>query len=614
MALADLGLLIPPTRMTASLIWIGFLPGYVLSQRLKIWRDPFFALVGAMGLSFLISPFLVLPGYIFLQKLTPLLVALSLNLFCLVILFQRKSGERLLYDQKDYVPILPPLLIAICLWVFIYLGITRMGPFTDDWIYLSGIVQELVRHFPPRNPEASFLPLRQPWGFWFMYALIHCLGGVSTWRVFEILPGLLSFVYLGLIYMIAQKITRDGWSGVGAILFLTFGGFMGWILKGLSGNEFIPEYGLIWEYLIAITGYSLLWGWYTLPGLIPVLTAFYFLIRYHEDKRKQDLILSLVACSIGPFFHPVYILGFLGGLGLFLLFQFFRRRIHPPYLIYYLTPLPFLVTFYLYFQPDAPQAPIYIFHRDWESIGNALKGILSTQGLALPFVLLALVFSGPARQWLLPFFLFYFTLSLVGTGGLNHPCHFLLPNSMVIALLGGIGLSTLKTLSLKYRALVFLIMGAILLPPYINEVAYRIETGWEGTFTQEQRAAGNFIRTFTPPRSIFVVLPDNREALETVEGLGERVVVYGISWHLDRYENEKNLANWREEATQFFSSPDPATREDFIKRYQVHYILIGPNESQFMEEHHLDLALFKQSFIPVYANPEITILKTGLVP
>ena len=565
-----------------------------------------------MGLSFLISPFLVLPGYIFLQKLTPFLTAFSLNLFGLIILFQRKRQEEPFYDQNDHVSILPPLLLAICFWIFFYLGLTRMGPFTDDWIYLSGIVQELVRNFPPRNPEASFLPLKQPWGFWFMYALIHCLGGVSTWRVFEIMSSLLSFVYLGLIYMVAQKITRDGWAGVGAVLFLTFGSFLGWILKGLSGNGFIPAYGLIWEFLIAVTGYSLLWGWYALPGLLPVLTAFYFLIRYHEDKRKQDLILSLAACAIGPFFHPIYILGFLGGFGLFFLVQIVQKKFSPSYLTYFLTPLPFLLTFYLYFRPDAPQAPIYIFHQEWESIGKALEEILSLHGLALPFVFMALVFSGPARQWLLPFSLPYMTLSLLGSGGLNHPCHFLLPNSLYIALLGGIGLSTLKILGLKYRVLIFLILGGILLPPYINEVAYRIETGWEGTFSREQRAAGNFIRTFTPSKSTFVVLPDNREALETVEGLGERVVVYGISWHLDRYENEKNLIRWREEVEQFFSSTDRAMRENFIKKYQVQYIVLGPIESQFMEEHHLDLDLFKQSFIMVYANPEITILKTGL--
>ena len=59
---SHIGLLIPPTRLLATLVLIGLLPGYLLSERLDLWKDPFFGAVGSATLSFFLSPLIILPA------------------------------------------------------------------------------------------------------------------------------------------------------------------------------------------------------------------------------------------------------------------------------------------------------------------------------------------------------------------------------------------------------------------------------------------------------------------------------------------------------------------------------------------------------------------------
>jgi hypothetical protein len=127
--LTNLGLLLPPLRFTASLALIGFLPGYLIVERLALWKDPLFAAVGSLGISFLISPLIVLPGCIIFHQVNAWIIACSLNLFLFGMVYLLRGRERIYYQEKDHSPWLPPMMVLVCGWVFVYLDITALGPY-----------------------------------------------------------------------------------------------------------------------------------------------------------------------------------------------------------------------------------------------------------------------------------------------------------------------------------------------------------------------------------------------------------------------------------------------------------------------------------------------------
>jgi len=612
--LTDLGLLIPPLRFIASLMLIGFLPGYFLVERLTLWKNPLFAAVGSLGLSFLISPLITLPGSILFHKVSSLLIAISLNLFLLGMTYSLRSRERQEYPEKDHSPFLLPLLILVCSWVFIYVDITKLGPYTEDWSFLLGIIKELSRSMPPKNPEASFLLLKQPWGFWIPFALVHRLGGVSAWKVMEFLPVLLSFTFLGLVYMILFQTTKNKEAGLWAIVLLAIGRHSEWVIRGFQGLGWTPDYHthMPWMFIQCVTGYSFLWGFYTLPGLLPPLMAFFFFIRYQQEKQKRDLYLSLGACSIGPFFHPVYYLGFLSGFSIILFFQWLRRKWDPRLLFYYLTFLPYYLAYYLTFRPALPKDPFYQFFLGKTYLLKALGYYFGLNGIAIPFALLALFISHEARIWFLPFALIFSTLCILGWSGVNHGTYFLLQDSLYLSLLSAIGLSYLKKINKPVRTFIYLLVLTIILPPYLHQISFSFKNGWASSGPGEQEIAGEFIRSHTDPNSIFVSLPDSIYSVNSVEGLGERKVMLGLLTHLDRYEPIASIKAWDQEVKTFFSTTDPKKRKDFIRRYQVNYIFLGPDENNYMREYQVDVDQFKKAYFTVYKNQGMEILKTDL--
>ena len=607
-----MGLLIPPLRFIASLMLIGFLPGYSLVERLILWKNPLFAAVGSIGLSFLISPLITLPGCILFNKVNSLLIAISLNLFLLGMAYALKGRERVAYPEKDHSPLLLPLMILICSWIFIYMDMTKLGPYTEDWPYLFGIIKELSRSMPPKNPEASFLLLQQPWGFWFLFALIHRLGGLSAWKVLEFIPVLLSFAFMGFVYMILFLTTKNKEAGLWAIILMAIGRHSEWAIRGSQGLGWKPGYftHMPWMFIQCVTGYSFLWGWYTLPGLLPPLTAFFFLIRYQQEKQKKDLFFSLGACLISPFFHPVYYFGFMGGFSVILFIQWLRRKWDPWLLVYYLTFLPYYLIFVLYFQPALPTDPLYHFLLDKTNLIKAFWYYIGLNGIAIPFALLAIVISQEARIWFLPFTFIFSTLCILGWGGVNHGAHFLLQDGLYISFLSAIGLSYIKKIKGFAPFLIYLIVLAIILPPFIHQIFFCFKTSWAGGGPSEQEIAGKFVRSFTDPDSTFVILPDSRYSVDTVEGFGERKVILGLLSHLDRYEPMTFIKKWDQEVKDFFSSPELKKREVFIRRYQVGYIFFGPDELEYMKESKVDINLFKKAYLTVYKNQDMEILKT----
>jgi hypothetical protein len=607
---ANLGLFLPPIQLLAALFLAGFLPGYVLVERFSIWKNPLFAAVGAFGLSFLLSPFITLPGCILFQKVNNVILLFSLNLFILGLIWSFKGRERHGYGEKTHSRFLFPLLILVCGGVFIYLDITRSGPYCDDWTYLFGIVKELSRNMPPHDPEASFQILKYPWFFYFNYALVHRLGGVTIWKVFELIPAVMSFVFLGLVYMVILQATKNKEAGLWAILFLALGRESTWFFNGFQGltwNPFIKYDS--WLDLQVYSGYALLWGgWYLLPSIIPPLFSLFFLIRYHQEQQKRDFWISLGACAVSCFFHPAFYLGFLLGFSGWIVFLWVRKGFNPWLLLFYLAFIPYFVTFYFYTRPMTPASPIYQFILEKNSILTALRHWGGHNGISIFFAVGAMLFSKEARFWILPFALPFAVLSIFGRGGINHPSHVVFPGIIYLSLLGSLGLAFFKKTSFLFRSLIFLLVLIIITPPFVSQITYWVKTGWEIFLEPEQKAAGEFIRAHTDENSTLVCFPESKFAIDSIEGLGERKVVFGWLFHLTRYESREKTNKRAEEVLNFYRTPDLKVQRDFLQKYQVDYIFLGPDEVAFIQKNKTEAITFAKKYRSVYKSPNVQIL------
>jgi|GEM_PF-1463768 len=607
---ADVCLFIPPLRFIGALALIAFLPGYFLVERLTLFSQPLHAAIGSVFLSLLLSPLISFPGCLLFHKVTPFLIALSQNLFLLAMAYTLKGKGKVHYPEKPPA-LLAPTLILICTWVFFYLDLTGIGPYSEDWTYLFGILKETSRAMPPRDPEASFLPLRYPWGFYFLYGLLHRLGGLSAWKVLEFVPVINTFSFLGLIYLILVQTTLRPAVGFWGLLLFTVGIQSEWILRGFLGYGFDPgfNFNLHWEEAQALTGYTFLWGWYLLPALLPPLSAFYFLIRYLQEKRKGDLFIALGACSLGPFFHPVYYLGFLAGFSLWLIFLGLKGERDFRLLAFYGTVIPYALTFYLYFKPDAPAMPVYQWVLDAAGLQTALWDFFRINGLVLPFALWAVFSSSEARRWFFPFALLFTLLSILGRGPVNHASHVLFQTRVYLTLLSAVGLGLLRKFPFGLRTALGGLFILFLMLPFPYQVAHKIKSGWAGAADASQKTAGAFIRLNTEEDSIFLILPDSRYSMVCVEGYGERRLIWGWFYHLNRYVQIQTLTDIREQILRFFRTTDPHYRTTFLKTYRPNYLFWGPEERHYLLKHQVPLDEFLEGFQPVYQSETIRIYK-----
>jgi hypothetical protein len=407
-----------------------------------------------------------------------------------------------------------------------------------------------------------------------------------------------------LVYWVIRETTAKNLAGIWAVVFLAFGRNLGWVLKGLLGGGWEPTYPVAGVQVL--TGYTLVWGWYTLPGLLPVLGSWYFLIRYlGQGVAKKDLLLSLGIGAVGPFFHPVYFLGFLTGRLLWVILRILTGCFQFRLLLWFLTPLPFLFLFYLPFRPEIPLGRLLIIHQNPASILQQAWFYLTSHGAAIPFAVLASLTSSAARGWFLPFFLPTLFLSLAGQGGINE-MHLWVQEGLYLSLLAGIGAGQLDKISRPARLCILGLTLAVIVPPLVHEIP-KIKSGWR-EIVPEQRAAADFIRRHTPARSVLACLPDQVYCTEVVEGLGERAVVLGLLWHLDRYESPGSLKQWEREIRNIFLVPDDRNRKKICRAYGVDYIFLGPDERKWMNHQQVDIERFKQGLRLVYKNPQIEVL------
>jgi hypothetical protein len=608
---ANLGLLLPPLRFPAAVFLVCFLPGYFLVERTSLWKDPLFAAIGSVGLSFMLAPFITLPGCILFQKVNSLIITLSLDLYLIGMLCSFWGRGRNQYGEVHHSPLLVPLLLLVCSWVFVYMDLTKLGPYSEDWTYLFGIIKELSRNMPPQDPEASFLPLRYPWFAYFLFALLHRLGGVSPWNVLEFIPAFLSFVYLGLAYMILYRATGNKSAGLWAILFLAVGRETEWVIRGFLGLGWSPGYDFDpgWAELMTFTGYSILWGWYLLPSMIPPLMAWFFLIRYIQEAQKKDYWFSLGICAVSCFFHPAYYIGFMIGFSCWVVFQWLQKKFDPWLLLFFLAFLPYFFTFFLYLRPGIPSEPFFQFFSKKDDLLIALREFFGYSGIIIPFFILAIFVSREVRLWLLPFAGPFVFFSIFGRSKINHLSHFIFPGLVYLSMVSAVGISVLKKSPVILRTFIYFIISIVIILPFYFHVSHRLSIGWEDALDLEQRAAGEFIRSQTEEGSTFVIFPDSRYSAVCVEGLGERKVVFGWFFHLNRYETVDFLEKKVWEAVDFFVSGNLPFQNTFLKKNKAGYIFLGPDETAYMKERGVNVTKFVEPYRTVFKSSSIEILK-----
>jgi uncharacterized membrane protein len=88
-------------------------------------------------------------------------------------------------------------------------------------------------------------------------------------------------------------------------------------------------------------------------------------------------------------------------------------------------------------------------------------------------------------------------------------------------------------------------------------------------------------------------------------------LVFGFPFHLDRTEKINNIDHWQQEINHFFLTRDPQGKKDFIRRYGVDYIVLGPDEKAWLSKHGMNGESVTRNHQSVYKNPKLEILKAA---
>jgi hypothetical protein len=191
----------------------------------------------------------------------------------------------------------------------------------------------------------------------------------------------------------------------------------------------------------------------------------------------------------------------------------------------------------------------------------------------------------------------------------NHLSHVLFPGMVYLSLLAGIGVEAVLCIRRPIPYLAYAVILGIIVPPFCFHLYDRIQTGWKGALDQEQIIAASFIRTHTAEDSTFLILPNSRYSAACIEGLGERRLVFGWVFHLNRYESVEVLQQVVGEILSFFSHGDEQSKKEFLRKYKATHIFLGPDEIRFMKDHGKDPAQFRRYYPSIFKTPQIEILK-----
>jgi len=175
-------------------------------------------------------------------------------------------------------------------------GMGFWGPNGHDGIWHLALINELTKHFPPRNPVFSGrLLVNYHYLFDFLTALIHRLTGLPIINLyFQILPLLFSLSLGILSYLMVKRWTRSELSSLLAAFFAYFGGNFGWLIT-LSRGQGLGGESMFW----ANQAISFLINPPFALSLIFIWLGFYLYLAYQKTgEKKLFFILALIFGSL----------------------------------------------------------------------------------------------------------------------------------------------------------------------------------------------------------------------------------------------------------------------------------------------------------------------------
>ena len=205
-------------------------------------------------------------------------------------------------------------------------------------------------------------------------------------------------------------------------------------------------------------------------------------------------------------------------------------------------------------------------------------------GLLIPLALLSVMRAKEKASYIWPFALVPAVFAII-TDLVGHNYHWYYDtHAFCLAVLASIGLVELgkaktRIYQVGYVALIgFTILTVTNSPRIVGGAIknYRVAP----KFQDSDYDIANWIKTRTNTKDVFLTVPESSTTL-VVEGLAERLILYGHTCLL-HIEPPNKLLLVRTEIKSIFCSSDESLVRSLLKKYNVAYIIIGPDERTFL--------------------------------
>jgi hypothetical protein len=411
----------------------------------------------------------------------------------------------------------------------------------SDAPYFVGMVRALADGMPPRQYSAFPTPLKQPWGYWLVYAVAHVLSRCDIATTLGLSSAFAGAGLLAAVHALGARLGRIVArprlvAGLATLLALGASD-AGWIASALAGARNVARLAADPSASFAGT----LWhAFYDAPAL---LLGVLLLVLYDEHRAtgaaRPALAMAALAAVL-PFFHVVYALEFGACWALVLALDARRARPSRWLLPMLLTPLPFYVGFVWLFAHGVPaRAPFlpYFVTPDlfaYELARHASFYVRYT-GTYLPFALAGVSVLGGAGMAasalvLVPTLLALFTANLATNYHWEYD-----PLALGLVLTSAVALGRLHARApMLGMSLGALLCGLGLVGARYDALFGRPAGTERPEASADQRALASWIALHAPPDALFVVAAGAVGSIEAVLGLAERPVFFGHAYQLDR--------------------------------------------------------------------------------
>lgn len=567
-------------------------------------------------------------------------VAIVIWLPAILRLTQRGTRHASLLWQPSWTPL--ALLLVTFAPIFLHLFGTHMLPVRADGAIYSGgestsfdmayhaaITNSFVsgENFPPVYTPMPPAPLLYPFLPDFLSAFLVVLGmdlhGALVWTAVPLCLALLALFYFFALRLlklgeVAPALeVRLGWAAAVAVLLFLLNGGLGFIfffqdwraagtglwefLSGLAVNyTHVAEKGIVWPNIItdmllpqrtSLIGLSL--------GFI-VLTCFAITWRTNDDSPWSGWPILLSAGILAGFLplfhvHSYAAVGLISGF----LFLLRPRRV---WLIFWLPAVALALPHFLQLRGQLTAAGFSRFQPGWRGQGEGSWILFWIRNLGLPTLLVIPAWLTAPRR-LRRFYAAFVALLVLALlfvfspndyDNLKLMTYWYAGTCVVIA--GW--LLRLARARLGFFCALVLIAGSVLSGLFALAYEWRAN---KMLFAADEIAAADFVKSQTPPHSLFLTAPALHQPVLSLAG---RAVVRGPTAWL--WSHGYPFAEREADVRAIYGGRDDAL--DLLRYYRVDYIYLGKTEAG---ELRANTAFFEAAFPVIYRAGHIAIYDAG---